>query len=69
VRVTTVHSTGRTETGVLRMLDGRRRTIIVMAPWDQSLAETFRRIRDQLTPEEMTAVLEAFRLDSPPESA
>jgi hypothetical protein len=52
VRISFVYSTGRTETGVLRMLEGQRRSLIVMCPWRQTPAATFAAVRSQLTPEE-----------------
>jgi hypothetical protein len=64
VRITTCHSTGRTETGVMRMLDGERRTLIILSPWGQPPERTIAVIWDQLTEEEQRDVAAAFGLGS-----
>jgi hypothetical protein len=64
VRITTSYSTGRTETGVLRYLDGERRTLVIMAPWGQPVDRTIAAIWNQLTTDEQTEVRVAFGLDS-----
>jgi hypothetical protein len=69
VRITTCHSTGRTETGVLRYLDGERRTLVIMAPWQQPIERTIASVWNLLTAEEQREVVAAFGLDRPPESA
>jgi hypothetical protein len=65
VKITTCHSTGRTETGILRSLDGERRTLVIMAPWGQPVAQTISAIWDQLTDAEQVEVAAAFGLDRP----
>jgi hypothetical protein len=62
MRITTCHSTGRTETGVTRLLDGERRSLIIMAPWNQPIDRTITAIWNQLTPDEQREVAEAFGL-------
>jgi len=69
VRITTCHSTGRTETGVLRYLDGERRTLVVMAPWQQPIERTIAAVWNLLTEEEQREVVAAFGLDQPDASA
>jgi len=63
VRITTCHSTGRTETGVLRYLDGERRTLVILCPWGQPVARMIGAIWNQLTEDEQREVAEAFDLD------
>jgi len=65
MRVTTCHSTGRTETGVLRYLDGERRTLVIMAPWGQPVERTIASIWNLLTVDEQVEVVAAFGLDQP----
>jgi hypothetical protein len=65
VKIVTCHSAGRAETGIVRLLDGERRLLTIMAPWGQPLEETFRRIRDQLTDAEAAEVWQAFGLGTP----
>jgi hypothetical protein len=65
MRISTCHSTGRSEVGVFRLLDGERRSLTIMAPWGQPLAETYRQVRPQLTDEEAAEVAAAFGLDVP----
>jgi hypothetical protein len=65
MKITTSYSTGRTETGVLRYLDGERRTLVIMAPWGQSVDQTIAAIWDQLTEDEQREVAQAFGLDRP----
>jgi hypothetical protein len=55
-----VYSTGRTETGVMRMLDGERRSLVILCPWQQSPIDTVQRIRDQLTDDELRELTEAL---------
>ncbi len=55
-----VYSTGRTETGVMRLLEGQRRTLVVLSPWGQPPLETLRRVAGQLTDEEAAEVAAAF---------
>jgi hypothetical protein len=62
VRITTCHSTGRTETGILRYLDGERRTLVIMAPWGQSTERTVASVWNQLTAEEQREVAAALGL-------
>jgi hypothetical protein len=52
VKISFVYSTGRVETAVLRMLEGQRRSLIVMCPWRQTPAATLAAVRSQLTDEE-----------------
>jgi len=63
VRITTCHSTGRTETGVLRYLDGERRTLVILAPWQQPIERTIAGVWNLLTAEEQAEVRAAFGLD------
>ncbi len=65
MRITTCHSTGRTETGVLRYLDGERRTLVIMAPWQQPIQRTIAAVWNLLTEEEQREVVVAFDLDQP----
>jgi hypothetical protein len=65
VKISTCHSTGRTEVAVFRMLDGERRTLVIMCPWGQPLAETMAKVRPQLTDTEAMEVALAFGLDGP----
>jgi hypothetical protein len=67
VRITTCYSTGRTETGVLRMLDGERRSLVIMCPWGQPPAQTVTKVWGQLTPAEQREVAAAFGLDRRPD--
>jgi hypothetical protein len=69
VRITTCHSTGRTETGVLRYLDGERRTLVILAPWQQPIERTIATVWNQLTAEEQREVVAAFGLDQSPEAS
>jgi len=62
VRVTACYSTGRTQTGLLRGLDGEQRRIVISCPWGQDPARTVAAIWDQLTPAEQTEVAAAFGL-------
>jgi hypothetical protein len=62
MRIVTVHSSGHTETGVTRLLDGDRRTLTIMSPWGQPLGETLRAIWPELTPTERHEVWAAFDL-------
>jgi len=55
-------STGRTETGVTRYLDGERRTLVIMCPWGQSIEQTIAAVWNQLTEPEQIEVAEAFGL-------
>jgi len=65
VRITTSYSTGQVKTGILRYLDGERRTLVIMCPWQQPIDQTVAAIWNQLTPEEQREVAEAFGLDQP----
>lgn len=69
MRITTCHSTGRTETGVLRYLDGERRTLVILAPWQQPIERTIATVWNQLTAEEQREVVAAFGLDQSPEAS
>jgi hypothetical protein len=62
MRVTACYSTGRTQTGLLRGLDGDERRIVISCPWGQDPARTVAAIWDQLTPAEQVEVAEAFGL-------
>jgi len=63
VRITTSHSTGRTETGILRYLDGERKTLVISAPWGQPVERTIAAIWNQLTEDEQREVALAFGLE------
>jgi hypothetical protein len=63
MKISFVYSPNRTEANVLRMLDGERRSLIVMAAWRQPPVETFMAIRSQLTDSEATEVKNALGLD------
>jgi hypothetical protein len=63
MRITTCHSTGRTETGVLRYLDGERRTLVIMCPWGQPAERTVALVWNQLTTDEQQEIVKAFGLD------
>jgi hypothetical protein len=63
VKISFCYSPNRTEASVMRMLDGERRSLIVMAGWRQSPIETFMEIRHQLTSDEATEVKIALGLD------
>jgi hypothetical protein len=65
MKITTTYSTGRTETGVMRLLDGERRTLVIMCPWGQPLAQTVAAIWNLLTEEEQREVVAAFGLAGP----
>ncbi len=69
MRITTCHSTGRTETGVMRYLDGERRTLVILAPWQQPIERTVAAVWNLLTVDEQTEVVAAFGLGRPPEPA
>jgi hypothetical protein len=65
MRITTCHSTGRTETGVMRYLDGERRTLVILAPWQQPIERTIAAVWNLLTEAEQVEVIAAFGLDQP----
>jgi hypothetical protein len=69
MRITFVYSTGRTETGIVRMLEGKRRSLVVACSWRQTPTETYLAVRDQLTSEEAVELASALGLDQPPSSA
>ena len=62
MRVTACYSTGRTQTGLLRGLDGDQRRIVISCPWGQDPARTVAAIWNQLTPAEQVEVAAAFGL-------
>jgi hypothetical protein len=66
MRITTCYSTGRTETTVIRGLDGDERRIILCCPWGELPIHTYVKIRHQLTQEEIRAVREAFGWEMEP---
>jgi hypothetical protein len=63
VKISLVYSTGRTETGVTRILEGERRSLVVMCLWRQSPAATLAMVRHQLTDEEAAELAAALDLD------
>jgi hypothetical protein len=65
VRISTCHSTGRAEVAVFRLLDGERRSLTILCPWGQPLADTYRQVLPQLTAEEAVEVAAAFGLGPP----
>jgi len=46
----------------MRLLDGERRSLIIMSPWGQPIAETLRQVWPELTPAERVDVWAAFNL-------
>lgn len=63
MRITVTYSTGRTETSVLRELDGQRRRLIISCPWGQPPARTVAAIWGQLSDDEQRELAEAFGLN------
>jgi hypothetical protein len=49
----------------MRLLDGERRSLIIMCPWGQPIAETLRKVWPELTPTERVDVWAAFGLGEP----
>jgi len=64
MRIQTCYSTDRTESGIMRTLDGDRRTLILLCTWGELPIHTYLAVRDQLTDEEITEVRKAFGWDS-----
>jgi len=65
VRISFVYSTSRTEVNVLRMLEGQRRSLVIMCPAGQMPVQTLLKVRDQLTQDELLEIVQVLGLDRP----
>ncbi len=66
MRVTMVYSASRArEVGVMRVLDGRRRRLVLAAGWHLTPREIVDLAAPQITPEELAELRQALGLDQP----